>query len=102
MTKLNKWFFMINPGDTFNTYTCDSWIIPENGAEIWCTGWKRGQTIKPYGDGCHVYVGISVFHCDQLMEILTDRERDGESWGITGVSAGRRQQIDGQWVSVKI
>lgn len=67
MTRLNKYYDMTNAGDLYPTYTRDSWEIPEAGTEIWCTGWSRGQTIKPAGDGCHVVVGFSVYHCDQLI-----------------------------------
>jgi len=101
MTKLNKWFDMTNEGELYPTYTRDSWEIPEGGAEIWCTGWKRGQTIKPYGDGCHVLVGLSVYHCDELMGILDQWEKDGYKWGIVGVEPSREQQINGRWTSVK-
>jgi hypothetical protein len=102
MTKLNKWFDMTNDGDLYPTYTRDSWEIPETGTDIWCTGWKRGQTIKPYGDGCHVVVGLSVYHCDELMGILERWEKDGFTWGIAGVKPTREQQISGHWTSVQI
>ena len=102
MTKLNRWFDMTNEGDTYPTYTRDSWEIPEAGTEIWCTGWKRGQTIKPCGDGCHVLVGFSTYHCDQLMEIMTQWEKDGHKWGIEGVNPTREQQIGGRWKPVPI
>ncbi|OPX46428.1 hypothetical protein CLHUN_02440 [Ruminiclostridium hungatei] len=102
MTKLNKWFDMTNDGELYTTYTRDSWEVPEEGTEIWCTGWPRGQTIKPYGDGCHVVVGLSIYHCDQLMEILMRLESEGHKWGIDGVTAKREQQIGGYWVPVHI
>lgn len=102
MTKLNRYYDMVNEGEIYPTYTCDSWVIPENGTEIWCTAWKRGQTIKPCGDGCHVYVGYSCYHCDQLMEILSQNEKDGYTWGIDGVTMTREQQISGRWKSVKV
>lgn len=102
MTKLNRWFDIVNDGEMYSTYTCDFWEIPDDGTEIWCTGWKRGQTIKPYGDGCHVIVGMNVYHCDELMEILTRWEHDGETWGIEGVKAKRKQQIGGHWKSVEL
>lgn len=101
-TVLNKWHDVINEGDTHTTYTRDSWEIPEEGTEIWCTGWKRGQTIKPYGDGTHVIVGIDVYHNDQLMEILDRWVADGFAWGLDGVSMTREQQIDGRWENVKV
>ncbi|GEM_PF-3302266 len=101
MTKLNKWYDMVNEGDIYSTYTRDSWTIPEEGTEIWCTGWKRGQTIKPYGDGCHVVVGYSTYHCDELMEILERWKQDGYEWGIEGVEMTREQQIHGRWTPVK-
>lgn len=59
-----------------------SWEIPETGAEIWCTLWKRGQEIKPYGDGCHVVIGFTVYHCDELVELMKQKEKDGFTWGI--------------------
>jgi hypothetical protein len=102
MTALNRWYDMTNEGDTYPTYTHDTWVIPEDGTEIWCTGWKRGQTIKPYGDGCHVLVGYSTYHCDQLMDILQNWERDGEKWGIEGIKMTREQQISGRWTPVKV
>jgi len=91
MTNLNKWH------DIDGIYTRDTWVIPENGTEIWCTGWKRGQTIRPYGDGCHVVVGMSLYHCDELMGILGNWEKEGEKWGIVEVNMQREQQINGQW-----
>lgn len=97
MTKLNKYFDRVNKGDTYATRTCDCWTIQDEGTEIWCTGWSRGQTIKPYGDGCHVMVGTSMYHCDELMEILANWERDGRTWGIDGVAIERKQQISGRW-----
>jgi len=76
-TNLNKWHDVTNEGDMYETYTRDSWEIPEDGTEIWCTGWSRGQAIKPYGDGCHVIVGTTVYHCDELMGILDKWVNDG-------------------------
>ncbi len=102
MTKLNKWYDMVNEGDSYSTYTRDSWTIPEEGTEIWCTGWKRGQTIKPCGEGCHVFVGPSVYHCDELMEILERWKKDGYDWGIEGAKMTREQQICGRWTPVTI
>ncbi|MDD3881865.1 MAG: hypothetical protein PHI27_06400 [Eubacteriales bacterium] len=101
-TQLRRYHDVINAGDTHKTYTCDSWAIPDAGTEIWCTGWKRGQTIKPYGDGCHVIVGCSVYHCDQLLEILERLERDGYTWGIEGVKIEREQQLSGRWVRIEL
>ena len=102
MTKLNKWFDMVNVGDSHSTYTRDSWMIPEGGSTIWCTGWEKERTIKPYGDGCHVVVGTSVYHCDELMGVMERWERDGHTWGIRGVTATREQQIRGHWRPVPI
>ena len=62
--------------------TRESWTIPDAGAEIWCSGWAHREPIKPYGDGCHVKVGSTIYHCDQLIEILERWERDGHTWGI--------------------
>jgi len=94
MTRLNKWF------DVSGIYTRDTWEIPDEGTEIWCTGWPRGQQIKPYGDGCHVIVGLTVYHCDELMSILDRWSADGHSWGIVGITPKREQQIGGRWVPV--
>lgn len=93
---------MTNEGETYTTYTRDSWAIPDEGTEIWCSGWGRGQNIKPYGDGCHVIVGVSSYHCDELMEILTKWEQDGETWGLEGVTVEREQQISGRWTPVAV
>lgn len=94
MPELNRWF------DLNGVYTRDSWTIPDEGTDIWCTGWKRGQTIKPYGDECHVAVGLTVYHCDQLMDIMTRWEQDGYAWGVAGVKPHREQQINGRWTPV--
>ncbi len=99
-TLLNKWHNLQTDGYTYPVYTRDSWEIPEEGTEIWCTGWKRGQTIQPYGDGCHVVVGYTVYHCDQLMGILDRWASEGHKWGIVGVTMKRHQQIDGYWKDV--
>lgn len=101
-TKLNRWFNMRNEGEFYPTYTRDSWLIPKDGTEIWCTGWKRGQTIKPYGDGYHVVVGLFVYHCDEFMDILKRWEQEGHNWGIVGVRPTREQQINGRWTPVEI
>ena len=102
MTKLNHWFDMVNEGETHPTYTRDSWVIPEEGAKIWCSGWKNSKIIKPYGEGCHVYVNSSVYHCDELVEILNEWKKDGHTWGIEGVEMVRNQNINGEWIPVKI
>lgn len=96
MTELNRWF------DLNGVYTRDSWEIPEDGTDIWCTGWPRGQTIKPYGDGCHVVVGLNVYHCAQLMDIMTRWEQDGYAWGVEGVKVRREQWINGRWMPVEV
>lgn len=101
-TELKRYFDMKNQGETYSKYTRDSWVIPEEGTEIWCTGWKRGQTIKPYGDGCHVVVGLTAYHCDELMGIMDKWEQDGYSWGIDGVTPTREQQKGGRWEPVNI
>ena len=100
-TKLNKWYYLVNEGEIYPTYTRDSWTIPEEGTEIWCTGWKRGQTIRPYGDGCHEIVGLNTYHCDELMEILAKWEAEGHQWGIEGVTMEREQQINSYWQPVE-
>lgn len=101
VTRLNRWFDMTNPGESCETYTRDSWEIPEAGTEIWCGGWNRGQAIKPYGDGAHIVVGSSVYHCDELMGILSKWEKEGYMWGIEGVLPTREQQINGRWTAVE-
>lgn len=102
MTSLNKWYYRPDNDGIGTIYTRDTWVIPEEGTEIWCTGWKRGQTIKPYGDGCHVIVGISVYHCDELMGILDRWVSEGHRWGIDGVKVQREQQVDGRWAPVPV
>ena len=101
-TMLRRWHYVENPGKDHKTYTCDSWTIPDEGTGIWCTGWKHGQTIKPYGDGAHVVVGLSPYHCDELMGILRNWECGGETWGIEGVKMVREQLIAGQWRRVEV
>lgn len=96
-TCLNRWY-----NDKNGVYTRDTWEVPEAGTEIWCTGWSRGQHIEPYGDGYHVRVGFSVYHCDQLMEILEKNENDGYTWGMENVKPTREQQINGRWKPVEI
>ena len=87
--------------DVEGMWTRDSWLVPEGGTEIWCTGWTRRQTIKPYGDGCHVVVGLTVYHCDELVGILTRQEAEGFTWGIRGVEPLREQKVKGYWKPVK-
>ena len=94
MTKLNRWYYLDG------VYTRDTGTIPEEGTDVWCVAWPRGQRIKPYGDGYHVVVGINVFHCDEFMGILERNERDGYEWGIDGVTLQREQMINGRWVPV--
>jgi len=100
MTILAKYYDMFNEGNMYPTYTKDFWIIPEEGTEIWCTYWKRGQHIKPYGDTCHVVVGTTIYHKDELMSILLRNEKDGYSWGLDGVTMIREQKINGYWQTV--
>jgi len=100
-TQLNRWHNVTNEGDTHTTYTRDSWEIPEGGTEIWCTAWKRGQIILPYGDGAHVIVGLTAYHCDEYMEILTKNEKAGYTWGIDATMT-REQLIHGQWQKVAV
>jgi hypothetical protein len=95
-TNLNRWH------DVDGVYTRDTWTIPDEGTEIWCTGWKRGQTIKPYGDGCHVLLGLTVYHCDELMGILDRWEADGATWGVEGVKMYREQRKGGYWERVAV
>jgi len=95
MTQLKKYY-----DDENGIYTRDSWTIPEGGTEIWCTGWKRGQTIKPYGDGCHVIVGFDVYHCDELMGIMDRWTEDGYNWGIDRVEMVREQKINSYWTKI--
>ena len=96
-TTLNKWFNMTIEGHETPIYTHDTWEIPESGTEIWCTLWAHGQRIKPYGDGYHVVVGAAVYHCDELMDILTQNEKEGYQWGIEGVTHTREQFINARW-----
>ena len=96
MTSLNKWHHLNG------VYTRDSWTIPEEGTDVWCSGWKRGQTIKPYGDGCHIIVGLTVYHCDEFMGILDMWTSEGHTWGIAGVQMEREQKIGGYWSRVDI
>ena len=102
MTQLNRWYYTENEGASQSVYTRDTWIIPDEGTEIWCTAWTRAQRIKPYGDGCHVVVELTVYHCDQFMEILDRLENEGYKWGIDGVRPSREQYINGGWTPVKI
>ena len=96
MTNLNKWH------DVDGIYSRDTWTIPEEGTDIWCTAWKRGQTIKPCeGDECHVLVGLTVYHCDELMGILDRLAGEGHTWGIADVEMTREQQIGGRWIAAK-
>jgi len=101
-TTLNKWHDMKNETDIFPRHTRDSWTVPEDGTEIWCTGWKRGQTIKPYGDGCHVIVGLTVYHADELMGILDRWSADGHTWGLDGVCMTRQQVTAECWIDVEV
>lgn len=94
--------FMRNNDGEDLIFTRDSWTIPDEGTEIWCTGWMRGQTIKPYGDGYHVIMGLTIYHCNVLMDILTKWEQDGYKWGIEGTNPKREQLINGHWISVDI
>lgn len=97
-TYLTKWYEMPHQRTLSPISERAMWEIPEDGAEIWCTAWPRGQVIKPYGDGCHVVVGLSVYHCDELMGILMTHERDGSTWGINGVRPKIEQKVNGVWV----
>ena len=96
-TQLNKWHDILNEGDTYPTYTRDTWEIPVEGTMIWCTGWERKHPIKPYGEGMHVYVDSEVYHCDQLMGKLKYWEDQGHTWGLDGVTMTREQKIKGYW-----
>ena len=101
MTTLNKWHHITNEGDQHTTYTHDSWIVPEEGSDIWGTCWRRLQEIKPYGDNCHVYVGGILYHCDQLMQKLDQLKTTNDLWGIVGVTPTREQLINGKWQKVE-
>ena len=91
---------MTNEGDTGQIYTRDNWEVPQEGTDIWCTAWKRGQTIKPYGDGIHVYVGMEIYHVDQLMKILEGWAKIGDTWGMDGVVMERAQRTGNKWADV--
>jgi hypothetical protein len=99
ISELKKWYDKINDGDTYPTYTRDSWIIPENGAELWCKAWDGTRTIKPYGDGCHVMVAGTCYHCDQIVELL---EKSDYEWGIVGITMVREQFVDGRWIKAEV
>ena len=101
-TQLNKWHDILKEGDIYPTYTRDTWEIPEDGTMIWCTGWEKKSPIKPYGEGMHIYVGSSVYHCDELMGKLKHWEEQGHTWGLDGVTMTREQYIKGYWTKVKI
>jgi len=101
MANLNKWHYVDG------IYTRDTWTIPAEGTEIWATWWeKRGQTIKPTDNSpncCHVLVGFSVYHCDELMGILLKRAEEYRgTWGIEGVTMTREQKIGGYWRKVEV
>jgi hypothetical protein len=100
MAKLNNWY-----DDENGIYTKDSWTIPKDGTEIWATWWKRGQTIKPTDDSencCHVLIGYTVYHCDEIMGILLRcaKEYNG-TWGLD-VPMTREQRINGHWVKCEV
>jgi hypothetical protein len=101
-TTLNKWYDVTNEGDLYPTYTRDTWEIPEEGTEVWCTLWPRGQTIKPYGDGAHITVGLTVYHCDEFMGILLRNEKEGYPWGLEGITMTREQRNGGEWRKVEV
>jgi len=101
-TQLSRYHDVINVGDKRPTWTHDSWEIPEGGTDVWCTAWKRGQSIKPYGDEAHVIVGLSVYHRDEFMEILMADEKAGYAWGVEGVAMVREQLIHGRWQKVAV
>ena len=100
-TQLTKRYTVTNEGDARPTRIHDSWEIPDGGTEIWCTAWKRGQVIRPYGDGAHVIVGLTVYHCDAFMKILLRNEKNGYTWGIDATMT-REQLINGQWQKVAL
>lgn len=103
-TALIKYYYMVNVGDCLPTYTKEIWEIPSAGTEIWCTAWKKRKNIKPYGDGCHIIVNQEIYHVDQLMEMLIQREKeeDGFRWGIEGVEMKREQKINGYWQKISL
>jgi hypothetical protein len=101
MANLNSWY-----NDENGIYTRDTWTIPAEGTEIWATWWDRGQTIKPTDeskDCCHVLIGTSVYHCDEIMGILLKRaEEYNGTWGIDGVKMTREQKVGGNWRKVEV
>jgi len=102
-TTLNKWYDIINDGDTYPTYTRDSWEIPTDGAEVHCPCFSQINIIRPYGDGVHVYVGNVVYHKDEIMGILEKRHsKNGCAWSIEGVPMTREQRINGHWKKVEV
>ena len=96
MANLNKWH------DVNGVYTRDTWTIPAEGTEIWCTAWSRGQTIKPMDGGCHVLIGFTCYHCNEIMGILLRQEKEGYTWGVVGVEMTREQRINGYWQKVEV
>jgi len=100
VTQLTRWYEKTSTDNPHPIYTRDTWTIPPQGTEIWCTAWKRGQTIQPVGDGCHIMVGFTVYHCDEFMDILTRLEGEGNQWGIVGVTMLREQDVGGRWIPV--
>jgi hypothetical protein len=96
VTRLNRYYT-----DDNNIYTHDSWIIPEEGTEIWYTWGSCSTIVKPYGDGYHFYAGDSVYHCDELMRNLENWQQSGHSWGLH-IPLKREQRIKGEWRDIKI
>ena len=99
-TFLTRWHYVRNEEYTELIYTRDSWEVPSEGTDIWCTAWKRGQTIKPYGDSAHIFVGLEIYHVDQLMKILEGWASIGHTWGMDGVVMERAQRINNKWTDV--
>ena len=100
-TILSKWHDIQGENELYPVYTRDSWELPEDGAMLHCPCFTKINIIRPYGDGCHVYVGTTVYHKDEILGILEKRHTgNGCSWSIEGVSMTREQYINGQWKKV--
>lgn len=101
-TKLSRWVEIVNEGDSHATPTRETWEIPEAGAEFWCNRWVPTVTITPLGDGEHVSFGSLTFLTKELMDILSEDEKIGLVWGISGITPVREQLINGCFTPVPI
>ena len=51
---------------------------------------------------CHVLIGLTCYHCDEIMGILLRQEKEGYTWGIDSVTMTREQLINGRWQKVEL